>query len=749
MKRYIILMMALMLALPAFAATGTFDATKNADLSTLVSTEGAFERAHNMGVLNEGAEIPQMGYISGVPFTVNDENVTLVEPIDYSLPNPNPAQTGYALNVAKSGYQGWKDFRFASEDIDGLEIGAQYRLEVYYMYHWSWDCKTGLTITLPSTGDQYQKREHSNGGQTYLAEQGFVWTTEAADDTNSDGYAEISFQFSGHLGRSHDQDRGHLIGYQIRRIDQNVAGIVSPARDADLVPTDTELHWISTEDNVESYNVYYVDASLSTTNEPNIIDLEGTMENVAYTDGNESLTPASSFDNDTRYFWRVDQVLTGGDVIKGDVWTFTTTPLSPVITDQPDNTTVNPYETATFSVAGDNTTGYQWYKYIEEGEDQMLVDGARFSGTDTSELTISDVIYSDEAQYYCVLTGLAEPPAQTNNASLTVNIDTQGYTSVAEGETGIIETTELDGASYQWFKYVDGVSDIALTDGADYAGTQTYQLSVLDFSTADEAEYYCVITDAVHSSKASGNSELDMKELLAHYKLEADGTDETGSYPLAAEGGDPNSFERFAGNNALHFNGSNYLDNQFASEQTFQNFSVSIWAKTSEVDQPGWTGFFNNDSSSDDFQLECDQGTWEYNGVGGTFVLADVYPDEWIHIVMCCDGSGTDFYVNGVYEGRSGSAANNFGSISVGSNRSRGNLFTGDIDEVKLFNYVLSNEEVIDLTNYDPDANVVECLDRPEFDITGPEGVPDCKQDIYDLRLLMVEWMENNIYPQS
>lgn len=41
------------------------------------------------------------------------------------------------------------------------------------------------------------------------------------------------------------------------------------------------------------------------------------------------------------------------------------------------------------------------------------------------------------------------------------------------------------------------------------------------------------------------------------------------------------------------------------------------------------------------------------------------------------------------------------------------------------------------------------CLSNPLYDLTGPEGQPDCKVDFYDFAELAAHWLECNLIPES
>src|SRR5262249_3125545 len=71
-------------------------------------------------------------------------------------------------------------------------------------------------------------------------------------------------------------------------------------------------------------------------------------------------------------------------------------PGSPVITNQPQASTVSPGATAHFTVGVSNTAGvtYQWLRGT-----MTLTDGGNISGANTASLTVTDVSTSDVGHY--------------------------------------------------------------------------------------------------------------------------------------------------------------------------------------------------------------------------------------------------------------------------------------------------------------------------------------------------------------
>lgn len=139
-----------------------------------------------------------------------------------------------------------------------------------------------------------------------------------------------------------------------------------------------------------------------------------------------------------------------------------------------------------------NTTGsdltYQWYKGIT-----ALSDDTHFGGTNSANLTISNLTPADAGTYQCQVTGTCG--IDNDNTSIltvqeNVNIDVQPVsTSVLVGNTAtftVVASGEITG--YQWYK-----GSTALTDGADYNNTTTASLEVLNAQLDDAGDYHCEV----------------------------------------------------------------------------------------------------------------------------------------------------------------------------------------------------------------------------------------------------------------
>ncbi|MCJ7816955.1 MAG: Ig-like domain-containing protein, partial [Candidatus Aenigmarchaeota archaeon] len=205
--------------------------------------------------------------------------------------------------------------------------------------------------------------------------------------------------------------------------------------------------------------------------------------------------------------------------------------------------------------------------------------------------------------------------------------------------------------------------------------------------------------------------------LVSHWKFdETSGTTASDSSGNGNTGTLQNSPTRIAGKigtGALSLDGA---DDYVSTTSLFynpQDFSISVWFRTSSASgrkivglESGQTG-----TASTNYDRHIYMGTdgrihfgW-YSGVinlvNSTSTLND---NNWHHAVGIHSGSTGSLYIDGVLNGSGSNAAENFngywrmggymlGSWPLGSN----GYFPGSIDDVRIYNYALSSQEILSL----------------------------------------------------
>lgn len=180
--------------------------------------------------------------------------------------------------------------------------------------------------------------------------------------------------------------------------------------------------------------------------------------------------------------------------------------IPPAITTQPLSQAKCVSNNVTFSIGATDATSYQW-QINTGGGFVNVTNGGIYSGATTTTLLISSVsLGMDGFLYRCIATGPDNPPATSNNATLTVNSDatvvTQPTTPVTICSGGNASFSVVAGGNvsgYQWYSVDGGGGVTPLTNTGVYSGVNTATLSITGITvggTAQTFSYFCAISGA-------------------------------------------------------------------------------------------------------------------------------------------------------------------------------------------------------------------------------------------------------------
>ncbi len=118
---------------------------------------------------------------------------------------------------------------------------------------------------------------------------------------------------------------------------------------------------------------------------------------------------------------------------------------------------------------------------------------------------------------------------------------------------------------------------------------------------------------------------------------------------------------------------------------------------------------------------------------------------KWVHVAVTYNGQTSKLFINGVQ--RVTSTGFSFGPrtdafICIGGGELRadgsyGNRFMGSIDEVRIYNYGMTNMEIAQL--FAADGGISACSGNPQYDFNG-----NCTVDLEDLTLFLSQWLGCN-----
>jgi len=201
----------------------------------------------------------------------------------------------------------------------------------------------------------------------------------------------------------------------------------------------------------------------------------------------------------------------------------------------------------------------------------------------------------------------------------------------------------------------------------------------------------------------TGNASAD---LLVHWALEeGSGTttfDTSGNGNDGTFSGEPQWVEGHGGGSALQFDGvDDFVLYSFDELQTFATFSVSLWVKADTLGQPNYCSAFSSHfPNTDGFQVDVDggnPGNYRINPNSGNQFSFGPVTTDWIHLALTTEGTTMNLYYNGNWASSNTLVDNDvvFNQFAIGVNRNRNWWFACTIDDLLVYDHVLSEVEIL------------------------------------------------------
>ncbi|MBN2211379.1 MAG: LamG domain-containing protein, partial [Sedimentisphaerales bacterium] len=404
----------------------------------------------------------------------------------------------------------------------------------------------------------------------------------------------------------------------------------------------------------------------------------------------------------------------------------------------------NVYDQATYTAhtVGDGCPGGQVFP--EPGCLLIFADGGDYNSSPTVLITAQ----------------VGAPYIVTQPVDAFVNV---GETAVFTVEAINSVTGDATGLHYNWYEYVDGVSDIPV--GTDSA---TLSLPGVDLSY-DGKQYYCDVFNASYTV-TSDLAYLTVRRKVAHWQFEDDMIDIvdgwTGEYidpnvsnptptPVYnAAGIDGKAFE-FSVDPPTLIRVINSNDGSFDFYP--HGLTASCWVKSTQPQTEIYTYplLYGNphESSGDEITRGwCIQNKTDSETVGGHVfdVGATIYSsaltnDEWHMVTLTHAGGTIAFYADGQLMGSYTDTTPTFtlmdSLVLMGALPNGVRSFNGLLDDVRIYNYPLNAYEVATLyTDFVPGATI--CAEPVVNDING-----DCIVNLLDFAEIAAAWLECNEVP--
>ncbi len=340
---------------------------------------------------------------------------------------------------------------------------------------------------------------------------------------------------------------------------------------------------------------------------------------------------------------------------------------------------------------------------------------------------------------------------------------------VGIGESAELVVSADNATSYEWYKVVVDGPNTLLDDATDtkYVGEDSNSLTILDVDVSDEAFYYCVAINTAGSDQ-SADGAVGVKRPLSQWKFDQTTdspgvyTDSIGSndgimenaafvrtYTTGADGTD---------NGAILINDPNCVANAGTwdpSEYTNQ-ITVAAWVNwNGPGGRQGVVGKADAwDTTNKWLWRTVNNGAslqwFRNNSYGPGITLTD--DAAWQFIVMTVANGTATSYVNGIQDGTSGFTFGNGDSDVIWLGMAENNTnrrFDGAIDDLRIYNYALAPNEVIDLYNANPILDdVADCI-YPDRINEALDLVDDCKINLLDFVEFAAGWLGCGLYPES
>jgi hypothetical protein len=335
------------------------------------------------------------------------------------------------------------------------------------------------------------------------------------------------------------------------------------------------------------------------------------------------------------------------------------------------------------------------------------------------------------------------------------------------GSTITFTVAGTDIVSYQWYK-----NSTALSDGANISGTATRTLTITNAQSADEGQYFCRVSNEMSIDSAAAT--LSLKKLVAHWTFDGNLLDSSG---LANHGTAVGKMTYMTGaDNAA--NGALFLDNLAGGQaENYVKIINPVWSRDiPNADLISYCGSFTltlwvRPSFLQAYEMYVSTGiqpnggwycgrygsdpnvTLLINPVQNGFSAGPINDGSWHFLTAVVDVSagtlslyvdsrlkaqksalptgGVDFLIGALNWKANRNAADN---ISLG--------YTGLLDDVRIYNYPLSQNEINGLFN-----GIVEhavCNEIIFGDIN-----QDCVVNLADFAVITANWMICNLVPAS
>ncbi len=308
--------------------------------------------------------------------------------------------------------------------------------------------------------------------------------------------------------------------------------------------------------------------------------------------------------------------------------------------------------------------------------------------------------------------------------------------------------------TYQWYQYVDGINDTPVT------GATSETMIITNAQVGDEGEYYCVVGNGLTTT--SDTAKAQSMRVVGHWPLDGNLDDIAGG-----QHGTTAMIDNYVGGivgsgQAIDFTGDpNFVALPPTDYVSGKGWTITWWEKSTDragTDPSVWEVLVASGISHGSDRISF----YRYENSYYCFRITDSYShtisasmpalppherQQWHFLAATYNETAelADFYVDG--EKVFSDVAVTFGgfgdAITVGNRLNQERPADSVIDDVKLYNYPVTQDEVI-AEYFAVQPGTMICQQRPVYDI-----VLDCVVDLKDFVEIASHWLECGRLPIS
>ena len=198
-------------------------------------------------------------------------------------------------------------------------------------------------------------------------------------------------------------------------------------------------------------------------------------------------------------------------------------------------------------------------------------------------------------------------------------------------------------------------------------------------------------------------AEPDAANLMAYYALDGNVNDGSGNGYNGVEVGSP-TYGAGQEGQAIQLDGvEDYVEIADVGISGAAARTIAGWAKADQTDLFAWTdvfGFTGPSTNGGHFDIQAvGGGTYTTLGYYGLHCYGwerDLIPIdlEWHHLAATYDGTAASWYADGRRIGTADIAVDTPETVNIGKRQDNTNLFPGMVDELRIYNVALSEEEI-------------------------------------------------------